>query len=102
MKEILYRFAASCGGVNTALISCEDSENGIWAILGIVLNVMIITVGALGILGIVISGIQYTTSSGDPAQMTKAKKRIVEILIGLAAFGLMYVFLEWIIPGGIL
>ena len=102
MLEALRMFAAQCGGVETALISCGDTENGIGAILAVILNVMTIGVGALGIVGIVISGIQYMTSSGDPVLMTKAKKRLIEIVIGLLAYGLRWVFLEWLIPGGIL
>lgn len=76
--------------------------NGVWGIVGIVLNVLLVVVGAAGIIGIIISGIQYATSSGDPGQITKAKKRIYEIVIGLVALGLMYAFLQWLIPGGVI
>ena len=61
------------GMIDTSLFGCYDG--GIWGILLIVLNVMIVCVGALAILGLVISGIQYSTAAGDTAKMTKAKKR---------------------------
>ena len=104
MFELLKVFADETSGgtecVQTALFG--EYCDGIWGILGIVLNVMIWLVGAFAVIGIIISAIQYATSSGDPAAMTKAKKRIIEIVIGLAAAGVMYAFLEWLIPGGVL
>ncbi|MBQ7802301.1 hypothetical protein IJ380_00310 [Candidatus Saccharibacteria bacterium] len=98
-------FAASCGGINTSLINC-GSETGhgeeIYEILALILNVLTYGVAAAGVLGIVISGIQYMTASGNEAQMTKAKNRIVQVVIGLFAYGLLWVFLEWLIPGGVI
>ncbi|MBQ1528126.1 hypothetical protein IIZ77_00575 [Candidatus Saccharibacteria bacterium] len=102
MLDSLKMFAAQCGGIETALISCSDTENGIWAIVGVVLDIMMIGVGAAAVIGIIISGIQYMTSSGDPGAMTKAKNRLTQVIIGILAFGLMWVFLQWLIPGGIL
>lgn len=91
-----------CAGVDTALIKCGDEENGIYHILGVVLNIMTIGVGVAGVLGIVISGIQYMTASGNEAQMIKAKRRIIEVIVGLVAWGLMWAFLQWLIPGDLI
>ena len=100
--NILTIMAANCGGVDTALINCGANENGIYAILALVINILTYGVGAAGVLGIVISGIQYMSSSGDPATMTKAKNRLVQVIIGLLCWGLLWAFLEWLIPGGVL
>ena len=86
--------------VQTALFGCYDG--GIWGIIEIVLDIMLIGVGAAAVIGIIISGIQYMTSSGDPGAMAKAKNRLVQVVIGILAFGLMWVFLQWLIPGGVL
>ena len=53
------------------------------------------------VIGIIISGIQYSASAGDPTAMAKAKKRIIEIIIGVLAYGLLWGFLNWLIPGGL-
>lgn len=97
----------SCAGVNTSLINCDVGEddksgNGIFYLLSIVLNILTFGVGAAGVLGLVISGIQYMTANGNPAQMTKAKNRIIQVVIGLVAYGLFWALLEWLIPGGVL
>jgi len=81
---------------------CDDGEGGgVYEILYIVLNVLTIGVGVLGTLGIVISGIQYLTAGDNEQQVATAKKRIVEVVIGLAIYAVMYVVLQWLIPGGI-
>lgn len=99
-------WAADCGdGVETTLLGengCYDAKGkGVYGLLGTVIDVFVILVGVLGVIGIVISGIQYLTSGGDVGKMTKAKNRLLQVVIGLIAFGLMSAFLEFLVPGGI-
>ena len=98
-------YAASCGGVDTSIISCSDNETkggGIFAILNIILTVLSYGVGIAGTLGIVISGIQYLTARDNEQQMAKAKNRIINTIIGIAAYAVLWGFLQWLIPGGVL
>lgn len=95
MLNSLKMFADEC--VKTALFG-DCYSGGIWGILEIAIDVLTIGIGAAAIAGIVISGIQYMTASGDPAAITKAKRRLTEILIGILAYGVFYVFLKWLIP----
>ena len=39
---------------------------------------------------------------GDPNHVAEAKKRISNALLALVAWLLIYAFLQWIIPGGLL
>ena len=57
-------------------------------------------VGILGVIGIMIAGIQYLTAKGNEEQVKKAKRRIGEIVLGLAAFVTLYVVISWLLPGG--
>ena len=96
--------AASCGGVETSIISCEEGEeNGeaIWAILGMVVNILTAGIGILAVLGIVISGYQYMTAAGDPGKMAQAKNRIFQVVIGLLIYAVMWSVIEFLIPGGL-
>lgn len=98
-------FAAECGGVPTSVIDCEDSgENGggIFAILLIVLNVLTFGIGIAGTLGIIIAGIMYLTARDDQGQLVKAKNMLINIVIGLVAYAVMWAFLQWLLPGGII
>lgn len=94
-----------CGGVPTSVIRCDDTgENGggIFAILLIILNVLTFGIGIAGTLGIIIAGIMYLTARDDQGQLVKAKNMLINIVIGLAAYAVMWAFLQWLLPGGII
>lgn len=50
-------------------------------------------------LGIIIGGIQVTTSAGDPQKSAIGKNHIRNALLGLLAYLLLYSFLRFIVPG---
>jgi len=97
-----------CGGANTAIITCTQNnqgsnakDNAIWGVLVIVLNILTGGVGIAAVGGIVFASILYSSAAEDAAQVKQAKDLIQNIVIGLVAYGLMYIGLNFIIPGGI-
>jgi len=100
--------AAKCGGADTAIISCSQGEGGasakdtgVWGVLIIALNIMTAGVGILAVGGIVYGSILYA-SAGDKAEQTKkAITTITNVVIGVVAYGLMYLILNFLVPGGI-
>lgn len=75
------------------------SGEGVICILSIVVNILTVGIGVLGVLGIVIVGIQYLTAGGNEEQTRKAKRRMLEIVIGLIVYVLAYSLLKWLLPG---
>ena len=59
-------------------------------------------VGLVIMLMLVIAGVQYITSLGDPAMIKKAKERIINAITALMLFVLAYAIINYLIPGGIL
>ncbi len=82
---------------------CDGNSNsgGVWGILLFVLNILTAGVGIAAVGGFVFVAIMYTTGGDSPERIKKAKDMIVNIVIGLVAFGLMYALLQFIIPGGV-
>ena len=103
--DIVYRIlAAACGGVETAIISCNDSGGqgeAIFEILGLALNIFTYGVGAAAIVGVVITGYQYMTARDNSAQVVKAKNRLLQVVIGLAIWVLFWGVLQFLLPGGL-
>ena len=94
-------FAASCSGVDTSILECEGGgDSGVNHILSSVLEIMTIGIGILAVLGITWAGIQYLTSGSDTARATKARRRLLEIVVGVICYVLIYGFLSWLTPGG--
>jgi len=84
------------------VLPCGDEEKGednIMCVLRLVVNIMTVGIGILGTIGVIIAGIQYVSSQGDPGKMTKAKNRIIQIVIGLVVYAVMYAALYFLVPG---
>lgn len=105
--------AASCGNVSTSIISCSQNstdtngngrvdpqETGIWGILKLAVNILTAGVGVLALAGIVYGAILYTTAGGSSEQVKKAMGIFTNVVIGVVAFGGMWVLLNFLIPGG--
>ena len=89
---------------DTAILNsdwCEpgDDGQGIQQILELVVNILSMGVGVLAILGIMICGFMYATAGGDEGKVKTAKTRILEIVIGLIVYALLYWGMTFLIPG---
>ena len=59
-------------------------------------------VGVVVVVAIIVGGIEYSSSAGDPQKAASGKQHIMNALLGLLAYALLYAFLQFIIPGGAL
>lgn len=57
--------------------------------------------GTVAAISIILGGINFTTSEGDPQKAARAKSRITNTIIATVAFLFLYAFLQFLIPGGI-
>jgi hypothetical protein len=94
-----------CGGVKTTILTslCKDDKDGgvILGLLKAVLAILTAGVGVAAVGGIGYGALLYTTAENKPEQTKKAIGIIMNVVIGLAAYALMYLFLNFLIPGGI-
>jgi len=86
----------NCSGGQDCL---EDNELVI--IAKVVVNLLSALVGIVVTIVIVLAGIQYASSGGNPQAVASARKSIVNGVIALVAFGLLWTGLQWLIPGGL-
>ena len=78
---------------------CDDTNGGgVIKILQDVVNIMTVGIGVLGVIGITVVGIQYLTAGGSEEKTRTAKRRMLEIVIGLVAYAIVYAFLIWLLP----
>lgn len=95
--------AASCGDAKTSIISCNvGGDGGVYYVLSLILDTLAVGVGILGVAGISWAGVTYLTAGGNVTRAEKAKRRLYEIVIGLASYAVIYVFAGWLLPGAIL
>ncbi|MBP5512420.1 hypothetical protein J6X90_03470 [Candidatus Saccharibacteria bacterium] len=94
-------FAAECPPTAILTVTNCDKGEAIYELLGIGLNVVTYGVGAAAVIGVLIAGYQYMTARDNPAQVAKAKNRILQIVIGLAIWVLIWGILQFLLPGGL-
>ena len=64
------------------------------------INILTAGVTVIGTIGIIWSGFLYMTARDNEGQMATAKRRILQTVIGLVAFGLFDVVMNLMLPGG--
>lgn len=86
--------------------NCESTEecieaNPIIMWLNYIINIVAGIIGVGAILMVIWGGIQYTTARDNAQAVQAAKDKILNVVIGLAAFIFLYAFLQWLVPGGV-
>ena len=100
----LFLFFAKTEEIDTLLFGpVKDDCKGtvLFKVVAIIANFILggVIIGAT--IGIILSGVQILTARDDPGQVAKGKQRIINVVIGIVAASLMYVILNFIVPGGI-
>lgn len=91
MKEIITQFATV---VDVTPVEGDDN------LIGNITNILNAVIGVLGIVAvivIVLGGIQYMTSAGDPGKVKKAKDTILYGIIGLVICVLAFAIVNFVI-----
>lgn len=76
-------------------------QSGTWKLVLLVMEIMSVGVGVVAVGSIAYAGFLYTTAKDSRDQTQKAKDMILNTVIGIVAFALMYVILQFLIPGGV-
>lgn len=100
-------YAASCGGSGQEVeisieIGCSHKGNPIMDALFAIIRFLSIGVGLVIIGSLVVAGIQFTSSRGDPQGSANALKRVQSTFIALLLFLFTYAILNYIVPGQLL
>lgn len=101
LSELNIVQAASCGNVETTVLSCSSNENGIWSLLLILIRILAAGVGVVAVGGLVYAAFLYSTSGDNASQLTLSKNNIQSVVIGLVVFVGLYSLVEFVVPGGI-
>ena len=102
--------ATTCDTVPTAIIECNDAkgdyknvkDNGVWELLKLTLNILTAVIGVAAVGGIAYGAALYAGAADSPDRAKKGMEFIKNVVIGVIAYGLMYVMLNFLIPGGVI
>lgn len=95
----------NCGGIITAYFSCGGGNtlesSGIWNLIMIILNILVVLVSIVAVGGIVWGAIRYASSQDNSGEQQAAREFIRNVIIGLVLFVAMWAIMQYIIPGGV-
>ena len=75
------------------------STGNIEQLLQLIVKILLYGLGAAATVGVVISGVLYLTARDNPQQVARAKMRLIEVAIGIAAWAMLYGLLTFLWPG---
>ena len=76
----------------------DDGEATINSIIRFVIGTITVGITVLGTIGIIYSGFLFMTARENQAQVTKAKQRIIEIVIGFILWALAATIISFFLP----
>ena len=79
-------------GVNNA-----SNKNNLMETVNTIINVIIGVIGFVAVVVIILGGVQYTTSAGDPGKVKKAKDTILYGIIGLVVALLAFAIVNFVL-----
>jgi hypothetical protein len=86
-----------------SLKDCPDLQgntqntNDLMATINTIINVIIGVIGFVAVVVIILGGVQYTTSAGDPGKVKKAKDTILYGIIGLVVALLAFAIVNFVL-----
>lgn len=86
----------------SAVKTTDVKKTGVFQLLVWVLNIMTAGVGIAAVGALVYAGILYASAGGGSEQIVKSKKIITDTVIGIVVYALMFLVINWLVPGGVI
>lgn len=90
-----------CNSAKKEAVDGKVQGTGVYELLKFVLKLLIAGIGIVAVGSVVYAGILYASAGDNQQQVQNAKNNIKNVAIGIVAFGLMFIALNWLIPGGV-
>lgn len=81
--------------------NCDPSSTGVKCLIQEVITFLSIGVGIAVVGGIAFGGVTYATSQGNPSKTSKGITIIVNSVIGLVLYLLLFAITNFLVPGGV-
>ncbi len=76
---------------------CKGKDENATNMIQTVINIMLYVLGTISVIMIVIGGVRFTTSNGDPASTKTARMTIIYSVVGLVVAILSYAIVNLVV-----
>ena len=88
----------SCGaGQDSTGKICAASKDNINAMVANLVNLLLYVLGVISVVVIIIGGIKFTTSDGDPGKIKSARETILYAVVGLVVAVLAWSIVNFVV-----
>lgn len=87
----------SSGGSSSGGVCGAQSQDDFSKLMQNVINLLLLVLGMIAVIAIIIGGIRYVTSNGDPGQIKSAKDTILYAVIGLVVAIMAYAIVGFVL-----
>lgn len=88
-------------GEDPAAVACSSNNcDFIAKYINPAIDLFSLSFGLIAVISLIVGGIQYSSSQGDPQKTGAAKNRISNTVLAIFAYMFLFVFLQFLIPGG--
>ena len=94
-------YALDCAVLPNEICSKAEDSEAIFALLNFFLTILVALDGIVAIGMFIWAGVLYASGDANSNRVAQAKTIMTNTTVGIIAFGLMYLALNWLIPGGI-
>jgi hypothetical protein len=93
----------TCGGDNAVKtgidLGCRAQGNPVNDLLFAAVRFLTAGVGVVIVAAVIVGGIQYITSQGEPQKQAAARMRVISAGLALLLFLFTFALLQWLVPG---
>lgn len=97
----LFKLAASAGDIigQGAQSACAGScgTNNLSSTFHIIANMLIFVVGSISVIMIIVGGLRYAISNGDPKAVEAGKNTILYAIIGVVVASISYAIVNFVV-----
>jgi len=88
----------ACGTTGSdSPICAEKNDTKVNEVIQTIVNTLLYVLGAIAVIMIVVGGIRYTTSNGDPSGVKGAKDTILYAVVGLVVAIMAYAIVNFVL-----
>ncbi len=93
----VYKACGSDVDANSSVCKAANKDELIGGVLKNVINTLIFIIAIISVIVIIIGGIRFTTSGGDPGQAASARNTIIYAVVGLVVAIMSYAIVNFVL-----
>ncbi len=90
-------FDDACTGTNNNTTICKAKKDSVDPLIQAIVGILLFVIGVISVIMIIVGGIRFNLSGGDPSQVKSARETIIYAVVGLVISLLAFAIVKFIV-----